>query len=70
VGQIAAHLGLPASTQAHHLRTLVEAGLVRQDRQGREVVNSADFETMRRLTAFLSAECCVGVADPPDTSAA
>ncbi|MEM1429662.1 MAG: metalloregulator ArsR/SmtB family transcription factor [Pseudomonadota bacterium] len=70
VGQIAEHLGLPASTQAHHLRALVEAGLVQQERQGREVLNRADFGAMRRLTDFLTAECCVGVAQTKENPAA
>ncbi|KPQ21839.1 MAG: transcriptional regulator, ArsR family, partial [Rhodobacteraceae bacterium HLUCCA24] len=39
VGDIGAHLGLAPSTLAHHLSTLVDAGLVLQDKQGREVFN-------------------------------
>ncbi len=61
VGQIGAHLGLPASTLAHHLGALVEAGLVMQERLGREVVNRADFVAIRRLAGFLMAECCAGL---------
>lgn len=60
VGQIADHLGLPASTQAHHLKTLVEAGLVSQTRQGREVINTVDFDKMNAVIGFLSDECCTG----------
>ena len=61
VGQIAQHLGMPASTLAHHLSTLVSAGLVIQERQGREVVNRADYEAMRRTVGFLTDKCCAGV---------
>jgi len=61
VGQIGAHLGIAPSTLAHHLGTLVSAGLVRQDRLGREVVNHADFALIRRLAGFLVAECCAGL---------
>lgn len=61
VGQIGAHLGVPASTLAHHLGALVDAGLVTQERVGREVVNRADFAAMGALTAFLTAECCAGL---------
>ncbi|MEM0935829.1 MAG: metalloregulator ArsR/SmtB family transcription factor [Pseudomonadota bacterium] len=67
VGEIAAHLGLAASTQAHHLRTLVEAGLIVQERQGREVLNRVNFTAMRALTAFLTDECCAGVAGSAET---
>ncbi|CTQ48567.1 ArsR/SmtB family transcription factor [Jannaschia donghaensis] len=62
VGDIASHTGLPLSTLAHHLRTLVTAGLVTQERRGREVVNRADFAAMNAALAFLTDECCQGVA--------
>ena len=61
VGEIGAHLKIPASTLAHHLSTLVAAGLVLQERQGREVVNRADYVAMRRTVAFLTENCCIGV---------
>ncbi|MCF6445829.1 helix-turn-helix transcriptional regulator [Nereida sp. MMG025] len=62
VGDIAEHTKLPLSTLAHHLKTLVSAGLVRQVRRGREVVNFADFAAMDRALSFLTSECCQGVA--------
>lgn len=62
VSDIGAHLGLAPSTLAHHLSTLVDAGLVLQDRQGREVINRIDFPAMHRLVGFLTSECCAGVA--------
>jgi len=62
VGEIAAHLQMPASTLAHHLSTLVAASLVIQERQGREVVNRADYEVMRRTVGFLTDKCCSGVS--------
>ncbi len=61
VGDIANHVQLPLSTLAHHLRTLVEAGLVEQERNGREVINRADYTTMNAVLAFVTAECCAGV---------
>jgi ArsR family transcriptional regulator len=61
VGQIGAHLGIAPSTLAHHLGMLVDAGLVAQERLGREVVNRASFDAIRRLSDFLVAECCSGV---------
>lgn len=61
VGQLVEELGLPASTLAHHLRMLVQSGLVIQERQGREVINRPDFSAMARITAFLQEECCSGV---------
>lgn len=64
VGDIGAHLGMAPSTLAHHLSTLVDAGLVLQSRQGREVFNRVDFPAMRGLVGFLTSECCAGVAAP------
>lgn len=61
VGEIGQHMRLPASTLAHHLRALVDAGLVLQDKQGREVLNRVDFDAMRRTVEFLTSECCTGV---------
>jgi DNA-binding transcriptional ArsR family regulator len=61
VGDIGAHLGLAPSTLAHHLSTLVEAGLVVQEKHGREVVNKADYAAMHRVLRFLTSECCTGV---------
>ena len=62
VGDIGKHLGLAPSTLAHHLSTLVDAGLVLQEKHGREVVNRVDFPAMHRVLAFLTSECCAGVA--------
>ncbi|QBF32121.1 helix-turn-helix transcriptional regulator [Thalassococcus sp. S3] len=62
VGDIADHTGLPLSTLAHHLRQLVSAGLVVQEKRGREVVNRADYDAMNRTLRFLTEECCKGVA--------
>ena len=70
VGDIGDHLGLAPSTLAHHLSALVDAGLVIQERQGREVFNRADYPAMTRLVDFLTAECCAGVGGPNTQDAA
>ncbi len=70
VGDIGEHLGLAPSTLAHHLSSLVDAGLVTQERRGREVVNSVDFPAMRRVLGFLTSECCAGIVVKPAESAA
>jgi len=62
VGDLGDHLKMPASTLAHHLSALVDAGLVIQDRRGREVWNRVDYDAMRQVLNFLTAECCTGVA--------
>ena len=70
VGQIGDHVGLAASTLAHHLRMLVDAKLVVQEKQGREVLNRVDFDAMRNTLNFLTSECCTGVALSPATTPA
>lgn len=70
VGEIGEHLSVPPSTLAHHLSALVDAGLVQQDRRGREVVNHVDYAAMQTLLDFLSAECCSGVTMQTDETAA
>ncbi|MCY4033479.1 MAG: metalloregulator ArsR/SmtB family transcription factor [Hyphomicrobiales bacterium] len=61
VGEIIAHLNIPASTLAHHLGALANAQLVTQERNGREIINRANFTLMREIVSYLTAECCVGV---------
>lgn len=69
VGDIGTSTGQPASTLAHHLRILVEAGLVTQERHGRTVLNFADFKAVERTTRFLTAECCTGVVPVQEDAA-
>ena len=61
VGGLQRHLGVPASTFAHHLSHLVQAGLVVQRRESRMVLCKANFGQMDRLIEYLEAECCAGV---------
>lgn len=61
ISDIGEHLGLAPSTLSHHLSSLVDAGLVLQDKQGREVFNRVDYPAMHRVVGFLTSECCSGV---------
>lgn len=69
VGNIGQALDLPASTLAHHLQTLVGAGLVRQERRGREIINRADYAAVNALTAYLTEECCMDAGRRDDAAA-
>ena len=62
VGALQEHLGIPASTLSHHLAHLVNVGLVRQERDGRQLLCRPDFELMTAVTDFLTEQCCTGVA--------
>lgn len=69
VGEIAEHTNLPLSTLAHHLRTLISADLVMQERRGREVVNRANYAAMNAALSFLTSKCCQGVTLVKDGAA-
>jgi len=60
IGQIQEQLGAAPSTLAHHIQTLVHGGLVTQNKKGREVICSANFDTMNDVVAYLTDECCKG----------
>ena len=66
VGEIQARLDVPASTLAHHIATLAQAGLVEQERIGRETRCRAGYQRMQDLLDYLSDECCAGLADMAD----
>lgn len=70
MGDIGEHLELAPSTLAHHLSSLVDAGLVVQEKQGREVFNRVDYPAMHRVLSFLTSECCSGVRVQPTEDAA
>jgi ArsR family transcriptional regulator, arsenate/arsenite/antimonite-responsive transcriptional repressor len=60
VNEIKSMVKVPSSTLAHHLTTLTQSGLIKQERQGRAVISSVNFPMMHGLLAYLTDECCVG----------
>ena len=64
-GAIAESLGVPASTLSFHLKELAYAGLVTQEREGRNLIYRAAFEHMNALLAYLTENCCQGAACLP-----
>ena len=65
VGQVQAKVDLPASTLSHHLKRLIDQGLVRQERAGTSLICHAEYDAMNTLLGFLSHECCMGDVCPP-----
>lgn len=59
-GAIAELLGLPAATLSFHLKELMQAGLVTQERSGRHLIYRADIAQMNGLLGYLTAHCCQG----------
>ena len=69
-GALAATLGMPASTLSFHLKALMHAGLVTQERDGRNLHYRPDITRMNELLAYLTAHCCqVSVCEPGSGSA-
>jgi len=58
VGDIQQRTGIPASTLAHHLKMLHAAGLILQIKDGRTVVNQANYKQLTSLANFIITECC------------
>lgn len=59
VGEIQQRLDIPASTLAHHLKFLTAGDLIIQKKQGRSVLNRANYEHIKALADFLLFECCI-----------
>ena len=61
-GALSAMLDVPASTLSFHLKELMHAQLVSQQRDGRSLIYRAAILQMNALLAYLTAHCCHGVA--------
>ncbi len=59
-GEIAAGLGVPATTLSFHLAHLRQAGLIRQRRDSRSLIYSIDIDRMNAVIGFLNNHCCGG----------
>ena len=61
-GVLSAMLDVPASTLSFHLKELMHAHLVSQERDGRSLIYRASIEQMNDLITYLGDHCCQGVA--------
>ncbi|WP_322053036.1 ArsR/SmtB family transcription factor [Paraburkholderia bannensis] len=67
-GTIAAQLDVPNATLSFHLKELMHAGLVSQERDGRSLIYRAAYDQMNAVLGFLTENCCQGqVCFPPGT---
>ena len=69
-GTMGQALGIPGATLSFHLKELVHAGLVTQERSGRNLVYRAAYDRMNGVLGYLTAHCCQGepCLDPAATS--
>ena len=67
-GAIAEKLDIPNSSLSFHLAHLTRAGLIRQRRQRRSLIYTADYAAMTALLGYLTDNCCGGAACDADAA--
>ena len=63
-------LEVPATSLSFHLKELMHAGLVSQERDGRHLIYRASFQHMNGLLHYLTEHCCQGQACSPTATTA
>lgn len=58
VNVLKAEVDCPGSTLSHHISHLMRAGLVYQEREGRNLHCHVEYERLMALVNFLFDECC------------
>jgi DNA-binding transcriptional ArsR family regulator len=59
---LAEELEMPANTLSFHLKELMHADLISQERSGRNLIYRAQFDRMNAVLSFLTQNCCQGDA--------
>ncbi|MFM1817652.1 MAG: hypothetical protein RL364_512 [Pseudomonadota bacterium] len=59
-GQLGEQLGVPNATLSFHLKELMGAGLISQERNGRNLIYRFEIGQMNGLLAYLTENCCAG----------
>jgi DNA-binding transcriptional ArsR family regulator len=59
-GELSAMLDVPGSTLSFHLKELMHAGLVSQERESRNLIYTPAIQQMNALLEYLTAHCCQG----------
>ncbi|MDA8446018.1 ArsR/SmtB family transcription factor [Paracidovorax valerianellae] len=67
-GAIAERLEIAPNALSFHLKELTHAGLVSQERQGRNLIYRAAYPAMEELLAYLTENCCQGAPCLPDSA--
>lgn len=67
-GELGEYLGVPNATLSFHLKELMNAGLISQERNGRNLIYRVVFGQMNGVLAYLTENCCQGAEDCLDAS--
>ena len=67
-GVLSEHLEVPAATLSFHLKGLLHAGLVTQERASRNLIYRANFAQMNEVLAYLTENCCEGQSCAPSSA--
>ena len=59
-GELSEVLGVKPNTMSANLSVLLNAGLVRKEREGRSICYFADLDGIRDLLGYLMQDCCAG----------
>ncbi|KIC21055.1 ArsR/SmtB family transcription factor [Leisingera sp. ANG-Vp] len=59
VGVLREDLDIPHSSMTHHVASLVEAGLIKQQREGRILRCVPQYGRLWDVIAYLQSECCL-----------
>jgi DNA-binding transcriptional ArsR family regulator len=57
---LAEMMDMPANTLSFHLKELMHADLISQERSGRNLIYRAQYDRMNAVLAYLSQNCCQG----------
>ena len=59
-GELSVHVDVAPNTLSFHLKGLMHADLVSQERSGRNLIYRAHFDRMNSVLAYLTENCCQG----------
>jgi ArsR family transcriptional regulator len=69
-GTMSDALDIPAATLSFHLKELMHAGLVTQERASRHLIYRAAYDRMNSLVGYLTQNCCQGAGCLDETATA
>lgn len=67
-GELGERLGVANATLSFHLKELMQAGLISQERQGRHLIYRVEIARMNGVLAYLTENCCQGTEACLDTA--